>query len=189
MSTYLRRSGLAPALAAAATALLVGCGAVREELPSPLPAAPGAPALVGSRQERPWRRPAMTAYIAAVGGRPVTAVGGPAAWSVPVTVPGGRHDVAVGFRQGEMSAQAVLTGFDAKPGAGYVARFEKPDAGSIGCAVFDCLAVAIWLQDAASGQPATGRVRVRGTIPHPAIDPANAVKYHGNRSVTDEPSY
>ncbi|HEY0523457.1 MAG TPA: hypothetical protein VGD08_08710 [Stellaceae bacterium] len=181
------RSAAGLALMLAVAALLLGCGTVREELPSSLPVAPGAAAFVGSRQEPPWPRPAMTAYIAAVDGRPVA--GGPEAWNVPVTVPAGRHDIAVGFRQGEMSALATIKGFDAKLGAGYVARFEKPDAGSAGCAVFDCLAVAIWLQDAASGQPATDRIRVRGTIPHPAIDPANAVKYHGNRSVTDEPSY
>ena len=74
-------------------------------------------------------------------------------------------------------------------GAGYVARFEKPDAGSAGCAVFDCLAVAIWLQDAASGQPAADRIRVRGMVKHPAIDAVNAVKYHGKHSVTDMPLY
>jgi len=181
------RSAAGLALMPAAAALLLGCGTVREDLPSPLPVAPGAAAFVGSRQEPPWPRPAMTVYIAAVDGRPVA--GEPEAWNVPVTVPAGRHDIAVGFRQGEMSALATIKGFDAKPGAGYVARFEKPDAGSVGCAVFDCLTVAIWLQNVASGQPATDRIRVRGTIPHPAVDAANAVKYHGNRSVTDEPSY
>ena len=181
------RSAAGLALMPAAAALLLGCGTVREDLPSPLPVAPGAAAFVGSRQEPPWPRPAMTVYIAAVDGRPVA--GEPEAWNVPVTVPAGRHDIAVGFRQGEMSALATIKGFDAKPGAGYVARFEKPDAGSVGCAVFDCLTVAIWLQNVASGQPATDRIRVRGTIPHPAVDAANAVKYHGTRSVTDEPSY
>jgi len=105
------------------------------------------PATIKGSEETSTLLDNFTAFITAVDGRPVP--GGRQGWDQPVSLPPGRHQLAVEFIRGAFFARTELA-LEAKPGAAYELRHVS-DAQVYGEHTF----CEFWIVDLASGAKVT----------------------------------